>query len=82
MTDNTRDESRTADFVVGRVVGIGDIEAIGNKTDIVIETTIEQLRGYGRNLVLREVEIRLKAVPVPNNNECNSPLSGKEVVSE
>jgi hypothetical protein len=60
MTNNTRDESRAVDFVVGRVVGIGDIEAIGNKTDIVIETTIEQLRAYGRNLVLREVEIRLR----------------------
>jgi hypothetical protein len=59
MTDNTRDKPRAADFVVGRVVGIGDIEGLGDKTGIVIETTIEQLRGYGRNLVLREVEIRL-----------------------
>ena len=49
------------DSVVGRVVEIGDIECLGNKPGLVIETTMEQLRAHGRNLAFCEVEIRLKA---------------------
>ena len=53
----------TVDFFVGRVVEIGDIEALGNKPGLVIETTKEQLRDYGRNLAFCEVEIRLNIEP-------------------
>jgi hypothetical protein len=60
MTDNPRTESRDADFVLGRVVEIGDIEALGDKPGIVIETTREQLMECGLNLVFRIVEVRLK----------------------
>jgi hypothetical protein len=60
MTDNTREESRDADFVMGRVVEIGNIEALGDKPGIVIETTREQLIECGLNLVFRIVEVRLK----------------------
>ena len=63
MSDNPSAESRTVDFVVGRVVEIGDIEALGNKPGLVIETTMEQLKAHGRNLAFCEVEIRLKANP-------------------
>jgi hypothetical protein len=62
----------TVDFVVGRVVEIGDIEALGNKPGIVIETTMEQLRAHGRNLAFCEVEIRLKV----NSERLRSPASG------
>jgi|WetSurSiteA1Bulk_404760.scaffolds.fasta_scaffold201653_1 hypothetical protein len=60
MCEKASAESRTGDFVVGRVVEIGDIEALGNKPGLVIETTMEQLRAHGRNLAFCEVEIRLK----------------------
>jgi hypothetical protein len=60
MTDNTRAESRTSDFVMGRVVEVGNIEALGDKPGIVIETTREQLIECGLNLVFRIVEVRLK----------------------
>jgi hypothetical protein len=60
MTDNHRAESRTSDFVMGRVVEIGEIEALGDKPGIVIETTREQLIECGLNLVFRIVEVRLK----------------------
>ena len=51
----------TVESVVGRVVEIGDIEALGNKPGLVIETTMEQLRAHGRNLAFAEVIITLKA---------------------
>jgi hypothetical protein len=60
MTDNHRAESPTSDFVMGRVVEIGNIEALGDKPGIVIETTREQLIECGLNLVFRMVEVRLK----------------------
>jgi hypothetical protein len=60
MTDNHRAESSTSDFVMGRVVEIGNIEALGDKPGIVIETTREQLIECGINLVFRIVEVRLK----------------------
>jgi hypothetical protein len=60
MTDNHRAESRTSDFVLGRVVEIGDIEALGDKPGILIETTREQLIECGLNLVFRIVEVRIK----------------------
>jgi hypothetical protein len=45
---------------MGRVVEIGNIEALGDKPGIVIETTREQLIECGLNLVFRIVEVRLK----------------------
>ena len=48
------------DLIVGRVVEIGDIEALGNKPGIVIETSTEQLYAPGRSFAFCEVEIRLK----------------------
>ena len=48
------------DLIVGRVVEIGDIEALGNKPGIVIETTAEQLYAPGPSFAFCEVEIRLK----------------------
>ena len=47
-------------LIVGRVVEIGDIEALGNKPGIVIETSTEQLYAPGRSFAFCEVEIRLK----------------------
>jgi hypothetical protein len=60
MTDKPSSESRDADVVLGRVVEIGDIEALGDKPGILIETTREQLIECGINLVFRIVEVRLK----------------------
>ena len=54
------------DLIVGRVVEIGDVAALGNKPGIVIETTMEQLYAPGPSCAFCEVEIRLKDNP---NNE-------------
>ena len=56
--ENEKLRARVAEFVTGRIIEIGDIEALGGKPGLVIETTREQLRAHGRNLVFCEVEIR------------------------
>lgn len=45
--------------IIGHVIEAGDIEALGNKPGLLIQTTMEQLRDFGRNLVFEDVEIRL-----------------------
>ena len=47
--------------IVGRVMEAGNVECLGGRPGLVIETTEAQLRDFGRNLIGCEVEIRARA---------------------
>ena len=66
------------DLIVGRVVEVGDVAALGNKPGIVIETTAEQLYAPGRSFAFCEVEIRLK----DNTNDPAHRTQGAETTKK
>ena len=45
--------------ITGKVIEVGNIESLGDKPGLVIETTMEQLMAQGRNLAYAQVDVRL-----------------------
>jgi hypothetical protein len=53
--------------ITGKVIEVGNIESLGDKPGLVIETTMEQLMAQGRNIAYAQVEVRLIEVEETNH---------------
>ena len=67
--------SCTVDSIVGRVVEIGDIDALDGNPGMVIECTREQLKAHGRNLAFENVNVQL--APIANRELTDTAESGE-----
>lgn len=58
MANETKAPETDTNCVTGHVVEIGDLDCLDGNPGIVISTTREQLKAYGRNLAFADVAVR------------------------